>query len=52
MYKEEEALDENDFYPLPDQNRTALKTGSWKAEDLAYYREDAGTFYYPFKDID
>ncbi|WP_312651569.1 hypothetical protein [Proteiniclasticum sp.] len=52
LYKEEETFDENELYPLPDQNRTALKTTSWKAEDLAYFRKDSGTPYYPFKDID
>lgn len=51
LNKVEQTLKPNDTYPLPDQNRTAFKTSSWKAEDLAYYPKDASTPLYPFKNI-
>lgn len=51
LYKEEQSVDKNAFYPLPDQNRTAFETSDWTAEDLAYYPPNSNTPYYPFKNI-
>ncbi len=52
LHRIDKEVDNNEFYPLPDQDRRALETSDWTAQDLAYYPPNSNTPYYPFKNID
>lgn len=49
LYKVEEIKENDELYPLPDQDRSAFETSNWTAEDLAYYPPNSDTPHYPFK---
>lgn len=51
LYRVEGNFNEEELYPLPDQNRSAFETNDWTAEDFRYYPPGSDTPYYPFKNL-
>lgn len=51
LHRVDQGADNDEFYPLPDQDCRAFETNDWTVQDLTYYPPNSNTPYYPFKNI-